>query len=335
MDSMTEELLLTTQPGWAFATVLEIHTRGVESRVPFFHRDSSVVVPASPALIEPPLLTPAEIFGMLLKAEGSHSEDATAGLRQRLDPTLLKALVLHWLPRIRHSQPRRYSIASEVFGDTAVHRKALLNLVERTVRQAFPRWKRTALGGVRLLCKADPKMGAVGVQLHTNLGAKESPRPGTLRMHLACALLAIAQVQQGDAVFDPFMGTGTILAAAWKHFGVQRCIGCEIDAKACDTARRAVKATDARLHNLSFEDFEIGLLPRRITLVSNLPFGTRFARIPTDRLARFVMRLRDRVDRIILLAGREQAKELTESLDLRAKNVLVLGQQASILYRAS
>ncbi len=50
------EMLLTTQPGWAFATLVELRGHGVRGQVPFYHRDSSLVASAGSSLV-----TPAEV----------------------------------------------------------------------------------------------------------------------------------------------------------------------------------------------------------------------------------------------------------------------------------
>ena len=42
MPPLAEELFLITQPGWAFATLAELHSWGVAGYVSFRHRDSSL-----------------------------------------------------------------------------------------------------------------------------------------------------------------------------------------------------------------------------------------------------------------------------------------------------
>ena len=335
---MAAQLFLTTQPGWAFATLAELRARGVGSYARFCHRDSSLLVPVHPPLAGTRLLTPADVFGGVLTAGSSRGRDATEQLArdlERLDPAVLQQFVLRWLRWLPQPHRRRYSIGSEIWGDTALHRAALAGLVGTALRRAIPQWKEVSSGEVRVYCKADPQLALLGVRLYSNLGPHDtrSPgRPGALREHLACGLLTLARVRPDAAVLDPFMGTGTILRAASRRFGVRTCIGAEIDPQAYRIARRSVRAPDARLFGQPFESLDVERLPAQLTLVSNLPFGVRFAQVPTARLLKFLARLRAKVVALALLMGREQAAEVGPALGLRTKHVLVLGQPAAIVY---
>ncbi len=62
---------LTTQPGWAFATLWELRGLGVADRVAFHHRDSSLLTPAVEGLDSERLLTPAAVHGSLAEFEPS------------------------------------------------------------------------------------------------------------------------------------------------------------------------------------------------------------------------------------------------------------------------
>jgi hypothetical protein len=42
-------LFFTTQPGWAFATLAELRALGVRERAELWHRDSTLVLPVTPA----------------------------------------------------------------------------------------------------------------------------------------------------------------------------------------------------------------------------------------------------------------------------------------------
>jgi predicted RNA methylase len=349
---VADGLFLTTQPGWAFATLAEVRARGLPGHVPFWHRDSSLVVSAVDTRLSDEsddLATPAGVYGLVVGAAGTPREDATRRLRRRLEPEAVKRRVLRWLPQIRPTpgaggpgvRARRYSVESEVWGETALHRHTLADLVREAVTHAFPRWSAAPTGGVRFLCKADPQMASLGLQLYSNLSQEDDlrpgrmsqrHRPGTLRNHLACALLTLAGVTPGDAVLDPFMGTGTILRAAWERFGVSTCIGAEIDPAAYRVAQRNVRAPDPRLHSRSFDELDVTALPRSIALVSNLPFGRQFAPVPTTRLLAFLVALDAQTRSVALLMGREQAQRVAPALRLRARNVLVLGQPAAIVY---
>src|SRR5436190_22013995 len=87
---VAEQVLLTTQPGWAFATLRELRARGLRSHVAFHHRDSSLVATAHEALVAQPLLTPEDVYGLVVAAEGPARFDATERLRPLFHPDRLK-----------------------------------------------------------------------------------------------------------------------------------------------------------------------------------------------------------------------------------------------------
>ncbi|HEX2325942.1 MAG TPA: hypothetical protein VHQ00_11135, partial [Chloroflexota bacterium] len=61
-------------------------------------------------------------------------------------------------------------------------------------------------------------------------------------------------------------------------------------------------------------------------------FGTRYPEVPLGRLGPFLERCLERVAGMALLINREQGERVAQELDLRRKNVLVLGQPACIVY---
>ncbi len=379
-------LFLTPQPGWAFVTLAELRRRGVTGYAAFQHRDSSIVVPLAGRLPPNPLYTPADVYGCLLYTEGDGPMDATARFRWALDPERLRREVERWAPGSpglkqgrgprrgarragirppvtrpvsRGSFAERFSIGSEVWGETSLHRSTLRAMVGDALRAAFPRWQEYPAGGLRFFCKADARAAILGLRLYSNLrpgeasrwagglapggdggkarvgkpGFEREPdsRPGTLREHLACGLLTLAQVEPDGAVLDPFMGSGTILRLAWERFGVRTCIGCEVDGAAYEMARGTIGAPDARLAMASFEQGLPGGLPQGTGLVSNLPFGVRFREVPTERLIRYLDTCWPRLGAMALLTGRQQGDDVGRHLGLRTKNVLVLGRPASII----
>ena len=330
---VAEELFITTQPGWAFATLAELRARGIAGHVPFYHRDSSLILPGSPEALSRKLVTPAEVFGCLLRVDATATEDATAVLVKRLRPASLKEQVLAWLPKTQSGHLRRYSLATETYGKTSSRRQALSQTIDAAIIQAFPRWRRGGAKGLRILCKADPQTAVLGVQLYSNLSSKSDGQAGSLRPHLASGLLTLAGVGPGDTVLDPFMGTGTILNMAAGAFGAAKCIGLEIDQDAFDIAKR--RLAGAELFHNRFQDFDASTLDKDTRLVSNIPFGVQFEAVPTATLVQFIRECEVRGARSTLLISRGQAKALAAEMNYRIKNVLVLGQPASILYSPS
>ena len=84
----------------------------------------------------------------------------------------------------------------------------------------------------------------------------------------------------------------------------------------------------------AFHEFDLDRLPEGAWLVSNIPFGQRFARTPTPPLVDLIESHAFGGSRVALLMSREQAAEVSAATRLRARNVLVLGQPAAIAYRS-
>ena len=80
MNRSDTQLVLTTQPGWAFATLAEVRSLGVKSYLTFHHRDSSVLVGNEPSLIAERLISPAAVFGCLMHVEARPGEEAIQSL---------------------------------------------------------------------------------------------------------------------------------------------------------------------------------------------------------------------------------------------------------------
>ncbi len=139
-------------------------------------------------------------------------------------------------------------------------------------------------------------------------------------------------MEGGNTVFDPLMGTGTILGMAADRYGAALGIGLEVDADAYRAALTRLAGRRTTLVNAPFEDFDYTSLPVGSRLVSNLPFGVRFAQVRTAALLRLIRRRELSGSPAALLLSRGQADRITTETGMRRKNVLVLGQPASILY---
>ena len=329
---MKGSYFLTTQPGWAFAALRELRGLGVSGRVAFHHRDSSLLTPALEGLDAERLLTPAAVHGCLADFAPSGRLDAAGEMARRLNSGRLKDSILRWLPLSEKTASRRFSVTTELYGRTSIRRDALHRLVGRAVAAAFPRWRLSQREGVQVVCKADAENAVLGLQLYSNLGGDQDGRPGALRSHLACGLLTIAGVGSGDTVFDPFMGSGTILAMAAYRYDAGLAVGLEVDPDAYFAARERLAGHETALANTRFEDFDYASLPAGSRLVSNMPFGVRFAQARTAALLRLIRRPELGGSPAALLLSRDQANRIAGETGMRRKNVLVLGQPASILY---
>ena len=317
----------------------ELRAAGVAGQFPVWHRGSSVVVPeAEPGSAEAVhgLATPATVYRILLEARADGSGDVLtavlAALRAAPRSGAFKEAVIAALHGGGGRGRRRYSVATEVYGQTAVNRGQLAAAIDAAVNAAFPRWRRAPEAGARLLCKADPECAVLALQTATNLSADQGVRAGSLREHLAASLLTLAGTAPGCTVFDPFTGTGTILQVAARRFGAASCCGLEQSRQAFQLARQRLADSRFRLFNTRFEEFDLDRLPEGARLVSNIPFGHRFARTPTRPLVELIESPRFDGSRVALLMSREQAREVAAATRLRARNVLVLGQPAAIVY---
>lgn len=325
-------LVITTQPGWAFSTLAEIRAGGGEEHLYFHHRDSTLS--CRNGLYTPPrtLKTPAEVFGEVLSTTAGHGDDASRRLLNLMRPESVRRAVLDWLPAVEGTRPRRYNVTCEALGRTFLRRHDLAEVVDQAIRSSFRGWRRSSAHGVRIFCKADPTFAFVGVQLHSNLGDDGPGRPGALRRHLACSLLQLAGVDANSTVLDLFMGTGTILDTALRLYKASAAVGFEVDAGACDIAKARLAGQNASIFHASFETLDIGLIDSQTRLVTNVPFGVQFQRVDTVRLLPIIRACYHAGAGIAMLTSREQGSEVSASLRLRRKNVIVMGQPASILY---
>ena len=328
-------LIITTQPGWAFATLSEIRAvDGEEGYVGFHHRDSTLVCNDGFSSAFQDLRTPAEVFGEVASAMSRRGEDATRRIVKLVRPDAVKRAVLDLLSYVEGTRPRRYSVVCETLGRTSVRRQDLAQHVERAVQSAFPGWRRSSERAVRIFCKADPEYAFVGVQLHSNLGDDDLGRPGALRRHLACGLLQLAGIDAESVVLDPFMGTGAILDAALRQYQARAVVGFEVDSAAAEIAERRLNSGKASIYRQSFESLDTAMVDSYTRMVTNAPFGAQFERVDTRRLVRFFRECSQAGARITMLASREQGSHLGRALGLRRKNVVVMGQPAAILHKA-
>ena len=325
--------VITTQPGWAFATLSELRAAGGGKRYAnFHHRDSTITYPDGLPTSPQDLKTPAEVFGEVVSTASRRGEDATRQLVRLMRPDAVKRAVIDLLPNVEGTRPRRYTIACETLGRTTIRRQEVAQHLEGVIRTAFPGWRRTSDRAVRIFCKADPDFAFLGVQLYSNLGDDDSGRPGAIRLHLACGLLQIAGVDANSLVLDPFTGTGTILDAAISLYQARSAIGLEVNSAACDIAERRLPGENVTIFRASFETLDTGLIDSHTRVVTNIPFGNQFERVDTEALVRVLLACSRAGARITMLASREQGAKISAALGLRRKNVIVMGQRATILY---
>ncbi len=110
---------------------------------------------------------------------------------------------------------------------------------------------------------------------HDAIGrARGAEREGSLPPVVAAAMVFAAKPQAEEVIFDPTMGTGTILVEAAQMARGAELIGCDLDNAAVALARKALKAAHPRL--LQGDSTRNDLGATRLTLtIANLPFGKK------------------------------------------------------------
>jgi predicted RNA methylase len=107
--------------------------------------------------------------------------------------------------------------------------------------------------------------------------AKSSDREGSLPKVFASAILFAAKPKPGEVVWDPVVGTGTLLAEAAHEIADGTFIGTDIDEQVLKTARDNCRGYK-NLTLLGGDSTKFQLSRRDISLViANLPFGKQFS----------------------------------------------------------
>jgi predicted RNA methylase len=102
--------------------------------------------------------------------------------------------------------------------------------------------------------------------------ARGNEREGSLPPVVAAAMVFAAKPGADEVIFDPTMGTGTILVEAAQMARGAELIGCDVDNTAYALARKNLKTAHARL--LQGDSTRSDLRGAKLTLtIANLPFG--------------------------------------------------------------
>jgi hypothetical protein len=102
--------------------------------------------------------------------------------------------------------------------------------------------------------------------------SRGAEREGSLPPVVAAAMVFAAKPQADEVIFDPTMGTGTILVEAAQMARGAELIGGDLDNAAVALARKNLKTAHARL--LQGDSTRADLGKTRLTLtIANLPFG--------------------------------------------------------------
>jgi 23S rRNA G2445 N2-methylase RlmL len=104
---------------------------------------------------------------------------------------------------------------------------------------------------------------------------RSSGREGSLPAVVASAMVFAAKPGRSEVIWDPVMGTGTLLSEAQQMAQDARLIGSDIDAEAVRLAKQRLMKTDrVRLLHMDLERIRF---EEAITLtLANLPFGKKF-----------------------------------------------------------
>lgn len=105
--------------------------------------------------------------------------------------------------------------------------------------------------------------------------ANAREREGSLPAVIAAAMVFAAKPGTGEVIFDPVMGTGTILAEAAQMAPGATLLGSDIDPVAVAIARKRLAHTHATLFRADSTRVELNAPPLTL-VIANLPFGKRF-----------------------------------------------------------
>ncbi len=105
---------------------------------------------------------------------------------------------------------------------------------------------------------------------------RDEDRAGSLPPVIAAALCFAARPSTHEVIWDPVMGTGTVLREARALLPEAELIGTDMDDKAVAIARKAFgKAPDVHLFTGDSATFDLARRDLTLTL-ANLPFGKQF-----------------------------------------------------------
>jgi hypothetical protein len=159
-------------------------------------------------------------------------------------------------------------------------------------RQDILRWLAKEMGarGIKTAVSAAPRrpawllavdesyyIGLPRFNYHDSPGrTRDEDRSGSLPPVIAAALCFAARPGEGEVIWDPVMGTGTILREALALAPDAELIGSDTDEKAVEIARKALgKAPNVQL--IAGDSTTVDLARRDLTLtLANLPFGKQF-----------------------------------------------------------
>jgi RMKL-like, methyltransferase domain len=111
-----------------------------------------------------------------------------------------------------------------------------------------------------------------------NAPGRERPddRSGSLPPVIAAALCFAAKPAPSEVIWDPVMGTGTVLREAMEQVASGTFIGSDIDTNALDIARKSL-GTRQNMALLAGDSTKLDLGRHDLTLtLANLPFGKQF-----------------------------------------------------------
>lgn len=134
--------------------------------------------------------------------------------------------------------------------------------------------------------EADPETGERLPVEGWDILARLTPRPlsarawrvcnraGGLNATVAYAMLKLAGVREADRIFNPMMGSGTLLIERDLLGPSAALVGVDIDAAAVECARQNIQAAGRNIEAAQVDALQTGLPPRSFDLiVCDLPWG--------------------------------------------------------------
>ncbi len=165
------------------------------------------------------------------------------------------------------------SVAGKSFARQDIMRWLEARLGERGVHL-----QRDALKPIRLfIIDESYYFGFARFNYHEAPGrARDVDRHGSLPPTLAAAMCFAANPGPHEVVWDPVVGTGTLLGEAAALMQAPALIGSDLDPRACEIAKRNLSSiTNLELHNVDSTTLDLRRNDLTLTL-ANLPFGKQF-----------------------------------------------------------
>ncbi len=311
----------SAQPGFGPLLAEEIAETGAAPSAPVSDGRSDLVgfeLRGTPDVLH----TAEDVFAEVAWIGDGHPLGALANAL--IDPAGLERALSAYASAARPLRAREsYRVIVRVTSERDFLRTQLRDALHERVVAVRPRWRPDDPAGMELWALQTTDGWLCGLRLTSGRRSdRTEERPGALRPSIAATMVRLAG--SGRRLLDPCCGSGTILASAtasgWSAYGA------DVDRLALDVARTNTRAP-LLAANVTSPPFVDGSFD---AIVSNLPFGKRFA---MDAPVALALTSLDRVltttGRLVVLTARDAPVPPLLRIERRF-DVELLGQPATL-----